>query len=378
MKKEIRKVLVINSGSSSLKYQLFDMKTETRLAKGVIERIGCGGPKDHAEALKQVVAELGDKAQGIDAIGHRVLHGGEVFKDSALMSKANMSKAKKLVKFGPLHMPANLGGIEACEKIFKGVPNVGVFDTAFHIATMPDCAGMYAIDPKYYKKLGIRKYGFHGTSHKFVTLAAAKFLKKPLSKVNLVTCHLGNGSSLAAIKNGQVVDTTMGLTPLAGLVMGTRCGNIDAAAVLAIMEAEHLTPEQADTLLNKKSGLLALTGSSDCRDICAKADKGDKMAELALEMLAYRVALYIGGYNTIVGGADAIVLTGGIGENSSEVRARILARLGALGIKLDKTANKVRGELKVISTKDSKIPVVVIPTNEELMIARDTVRVLGE
>lgn len=378
MKKEIRKVLVINSGSSSLKYQLFDMKTETRLAKGLVERIGCGGPKDHAEALKQVVAELGDKAQGIDAIGHRVLHGGEVFKDSALMSKANMAKAKKLVKFGPLHMPANLGGIEACEKIFKGVPNVGVFDTAFHIATMPDCAGMYAIDPKYYRKLGIRKYGFHGTSHKFVTLAAAKFLKKPLSKVNLVTCHLGNGSSLAAIKNGQVVDTTMGLTPLAGLVMGTRCGNIDAAAVLAIMEAEHLTPEQADTLLNKKSGLLALTGSSDCRDICAKADKGDKMAELALEMLAYRVALYIGGYNTIVGGADAIVLTGGIGENSSEVRERILARLGALGIKLDKTANKVRGELKVISTKDSKIPVVVIPTNEELMIARDTVRVLGK
>ncbi len=378
MKKEIRKVLVINSGSSSLKYQLFDMKTETRLAKGIVERIGCGGPKDHAEALKQVVAELGDKAQGIDAIGHRVLHGGEVFKDSALMDRTNMAKAKKLVKFGPLHMPANLGGIEACEKIFKGVPNVGVFDTAFHIATMPDCAGMYAIDPKYYRKLGIRKYGFHGTSHKFVTFAAAKFLKKPLSKVNLVTCHLGNGSSLAAIKNGKVVDTTMGLTPLAGLVMGTRCGNIDAAAVLAIMEAEHLTPEQADTLLNKKSGLLALTGSSDCRDICAKADKGDKMAELALEMLAYRVALYIGGYNTIVGGADAIVLTGGIGENSSEVRARILARLGALGIKLDKTANKVRGELKVISTKDSKIPVVVIPTNEELMIARDTVRVLGE
>ena len=378
MKKEIRKVLVINSGSSSLKYQLFDMKTETRLAKGLIERIGCGGPKDHAEALKLVVAELGDKAKGIDAIGHRILHGGEVFKDSAKMDKAAMAKAKKLVKFGPLHMPANLGGVEACEKIFKGVPNVGVFDTAFHIATMPDCAGMYAIDPKYYKKLGIRKYGFHGTSHKFVTLAAAKFLKKPLAKMNLVTCHLGNGSSLAAIKNGHVIDTTMGLTPLAGLVMGTRCGNIDAAAVLSIMESEHLTPHEADTLLNKKSGLLALTGSSDCRDICAKAAKGDKMAELALEMLAYRIALYIGGYNTIVGGADAIVMTGGIGENSEEVRKRILARLGALGIKVDKKANKVRGELKVISTKDSKIPVVVIPTNEELMIARDTVRVLGK
>ena len=377
MKKAINKVLVINSGSSSLKYQLFDMKTETRLAKGLVERIGCGGPATHADALKQVVADLGDKAQGIDAIGHRVLHGGEVFTDSALMNKANMAKAKKLVKFGPLHMPANLGGVEACEKIFKGVPNVGVFDTAFHIATMPDCAGLYAIDPKFYKKYGIRKYGFHGTSHKFITQAAAKFLKKPLSKVNLVTCHLGNGSSLAAIKGGRVIDTTMGLTPLAGLVMGTRCGNIDPAAVLSIMESEHLTPHEADTLLNKKSGLLALTGSSDCRDICAKAAKGDRHAELALEMLTYRVALYLGGYNTVIGGADAIVLTGGIGENSTEVRERILKRLGALGIKLDRAANKVRGEQKVISTKDSKIPVVVIPTNEELMIARDTVRVLG-
>ena len=377
MKKEIRKVLVVNSGSSSLKYQLFDMKSETRLAKGLVERIGCGGPKDHAEALKNVVAQLGDAAKGIDAIGHRVLHGGEVFTDSALMNKANMAKAKKLVKFGPLHMPANLGGIEACEKIFKGVPNVGVFDTAFHIATMPDCAGMYAIDPKFYKKYGIRKYGFHGTSHKFITQAAAKFLKKPLSKVNLVTCHLGNGSSLAAIKGGRVIDTTMGLTPLAGLVMGTRCGNIDPAAVLSIMESEHLTPHEADTLLNKKSGLLALTGSSDCRDICAKAAKGDRHAELALEMLAYRVALYLGGYNTIIGGADAIIMTGGIGENSTEVRERILKRLGALGIKVDKKANAKRGETIVISTKDSKIPVVVIPTNEELMIARDTVRVLG-
>jgi len=377
MKKQIRKVLVVNSGSSSLKYQLFDMKSETRLAKGLVERIGCGGPATHADALKSVVAALGDNAKGIDAIGHRILHGGEVFKDSALMNKANMAKAKKLVKFGPLHMPANLGGVEACEKIFKGTPNVGVFDTAFHIATMPDCAGMYAIDPKFYKKYGIRKYGFHGTSHKFVTEAAAKFLKKPLSRVNLVTCHLGNGSSLAAIRGGGVVDTSMGLTPLAGMVMGTRCGDIDAAAVLSIMESEKLSPAEADTLLNKKSGLLALTGSSDCRDICAMAAKGDKMAELALEMLAYRVALYIGAYNTIVGGADAIVMTGGIGENSGEVRERIVRRLGALGVKLDAKANKVRGETKVISAKGSKIPVVVLPTNEELMIARDTVRVLG-
>ena len=378
MKKAVKKVLVINSGSSSLKYQLFDMAKGERLAKGLVERIGCGGPKDHTAALQQVVADLGDLAQGVDAIGHRILHGGEVFKDSAVMNKANMAKARKLVKFGPLHMPANLGGVEACEKIFKGVPNVGVFDTAFHIATMPDCAGMYAIAPKYYKKMGIRKYGFHGTSHKFITQAAAKFLKKPLAKVNLVTCHLGNGSSLAAIRNGGVVDTSMGLTPLAGMVMGTRCGDIDAAAVLAIMEAEKLTPAQADTLLNKKSGLLALTGSSDCRDICAKAAKGDKAAELALEMLAYRVALYIGAYNTVVGGADAIILTGGIGENSGEVRARILARLGALGVKLDKKVNdKTRGQVAVISAKGSKIPVVVLPTNEELMIAQDTVRVLA-
>ena len=378
MKKAIRKVLVVNSGSSSLKYQLFDMKTETRLAKGLVERIGCGGPKDHAEALKNVVAQLGDQAKGIDAIGHRVLHGGEVFKDSAVANKANMAKMKKLVKFGPLHMPANLGGIEACEKIFKGVPNVAVFDTAFHIATMPDCAGMYAIDPKFYKKYGIRKYGFHGTSHKFITQAAAKFLKKPVAKVNLVTCHLGNGSSLAAIRNGGVVDTTMGLTPLAGLVMGTRCGDIDAAAVLSIMESEKKTPAEMDRLLNKESGLQALGGvkGGDCRDLCAKADKGDKGAELALEMLAYRVALYIGAYNTVIGGADAIIMTGGIGENSSDVRARIIGRLGALGIKVDKAANKVRGEVKVISAKGSKIPVVVMPTNEELMIARDTLRVL--
>ena len=398
-----RKILVVNAGSSSLKYMLFDMKGEKMLCKGLVERIGipgsrlvyqkAGGEKvpkeieapDHAAALKAVVAAIADPVNGvirslkeIDAIGHRILHGAEVFKDSAVMDAKNLAKCEKLVKFGPLHMPPNLGGIRACRKIFPGVPNVGVFDTAFH-QTMPDCAAMYAIDPKYYRKMGIRKYGFHGTSHKFVTQAAAQWLKKPLAKVNLVTCHLGNGSSLAAIRNGQVVDTTMGLTPLAGLVMGTRCGNIDAAAVLDIMEAEKKTPAEMDRLLNKQSGLQALSGvpGGDCRDICAKAAKGDGGAELALEMMAYRTALYIGGYNTVAGGADAIVMTGGIGENSTEVRARIVKRLGALGIRLDKAANeKIHGTLGVISTKDSKIPVVVIPTNEELMIARDTVRVL--
>ena len=274
---KIRKVLVINSGSSSLKYQLFDMKSETRLAKGLVERIGCGGPKDHAAALAQVVADLGDAAKDIDAIGHRILHGGEVFTDSALMNKANMAKAKKLVKFGPLHMPANLGGVEACEKIFKGVPNVGVFDTAFHIATMPDCAGMYAIDPKYYRKYGIRKYGFHGTSHKFITQAAAAWLKKPLKKVNLVTCHLGNGSSLAAVKNGECIDTTMGLTPLDGLIMGTRSGTIDPG-VLFFLGKQGYTFDQLDKMLNKESGFQGLAGAQggDSRDVVAKAEKGDR------------------------------------------------------------------------------------------------------
>ena len=322
-------------------------------------------------------AESAYAAKDVDAIGHRVLHGAEVFKDSVKVTPAIMKKLEKLVKFGPLHMPANLGGITACQKIFRGVPNVAVFDTAFH-QTMPDCAAMYAIDPKYYRKMGIRKYGFHGTSHKFIVQEAAKLLAKPVAKVYLITCHLGNGSSFAAVKNGRCVDTSMGLTPLAGMVMGTRCGDIDAAAVLAIMAAEKLTPAEADTLLNKKSGLLALAGSSDCRDICAKAAKGDRMAELALEMLAYRTALYIGGYNTVIGGADAIVMTGGIGENSSEVRERIVNRLGALGIKLDKKANKVRGQVATISAKGSKIPVIILPTNEELAIAQDTVAVLKQ
>ena len=378
MKKEIKKVLVINSGSSSLKYQLFDMVKGERLAKGLVERIGAGGPANHTEALKKVVADLGNP-KDIDAIGHRVLHGAEVFKDSVKVDSKIMAKLKKLVKFGPLHMPANLGGIEACQTIFKGVPNVAVFDTAFH-QTMPDCAAMYAIDQKYYKKMGIRKYGFHGTSHKFVTAEAAKFLKKPLAKLNIVTCHLGNGSSLAAVKNGECVDTSMGLTPLAGLVMGTRCGDIDGAAILSIMEAEGKTPAEMDKLLNKQSGLQAVSGvaGGDMRDIVGRAAKGDANAELALEMWAYRVALYIGAYNTVIGGADAIIMTGGIGENSAEGRERVISRLGALGIKLDKKMNaKTHGSLAVISTKDSKIPVVVLPTNEELSIAQDTVRVLG-
>jgi acetate kinase len=384
---------------------LFDMKGEKMLCKGLVERIGipgsrlayqkAGGEKmlkevkapHHVEALKAVVAAISDPVNGvikslkeIDAIGHRVLHGAETFKDATLMDKKTIAWCEKLIKFGPLHMPPNLDGIAACRKIFPGVPNVGVFDTAFH-QTMPDCAALYAIAPEFYRKMGIRKYGFHGTSHKFVTIAAAKWLKKPLKKVNLVTCHLGNGSSITAVKNGEVMDTTMGLTPLPGLIMGTRCGDIDAAAVLAIMKEKKLSPDEMDTLLNKKSGFQALTGceGGDCRDMCAKAAKGDIASITALEMFGHRCALYVGGYNTLIGGADAIVMTGGIGENSAEGREQIVKRLGALGVKLDKKANKaVRGgKSGVISTKDSKIPVIVIPTNEELMIARETKAVLS-
>ena len=395
----LRKILVVNSGSSSLKFMMFDMKGEKMLAKGLVERIGspnanlvysrAGEPKasspvaapDHAAALKAVLAVLTDPAKGVlkslkevEAIGHRVLHGAEVFKESVKVDKAVLAKIRKLVPFGPLHMPANVGGIEACMRILPRVPNVAVFDTAFH-QTMPPCAAQYALQPKYYKKYGIRKYGFHGTSHKYIVQAAAKWLRKPVSRVNLVTCHLGNGSSISAIKNGKVLDTSMGLTPLAGLVMGTRCGDIDPAVVFTVAALEKMDPARLDRLFNKESGLQGVTGvaGGDMRDICAKAAKGDEACKLALEMFGHRAAFYVGGYNTLVGGADAIIFTGGIGENSSDGREQIMKRLGALGVKIDKAANaRIRGEAGLVSTKDSKIPCVVLPTNEELMIARET------
>ena len=397
----INKVLVVNSGSSSLKFMIFDMKGEKMLAKGLVERIGspnanlvysrAGEAKtnaavkapDHTAALKAVLAVLVDPEKGVlkslaevEAVGHRVLHGAEVFKDSVKVDRPTLAKIKKLVPYGPLHMPANIGGIEACMRILPKVPNVAVFDTAFH-QTMPPCAAQYALQPKYYKKYGIRKYGFHGTSHKFITQAAAKWLKKPVSRVNLVTCHLGNGSSISAIKGGKVLDTSMGLTPLAGLVMGTRCGDVDPAVVFSVAKLEKMDPDRLDRLLNKESGLQGLTGvaGGDMRDICAKAAKGDAACALALEMFGHRAAFYVGGYNTLVGGADAIVFTGGIGENSSEGRAQIIKRLEALGVKLDPKANaRLHGEIGVVSAKGSKIPCVVIPTNEELMIARETFR----
>ncbi len=404
MAKQINKVLVINAGSSSLKFQLFNMKGEEVLCKGLVERIGLDKPRlvytksgcdklvkeikapNHVAAIKEVVAVLLDKDAGVlaslkelDAIGHRVVQGADKYDSSVKVNAAVKAAIKKFAALAPLHNMPNLDGIVASEKACKGVPNVAVFDTAFH-QTMPGCAYNYAIPRKVAKKFAIRKYGFHGTSHKFLTQAAAKYLKKPLSKLNIITCHLGNGSSIAAVKNGECMDTTMGLTPLDGLVMGTRSGAIDASVVLYLAKNGY-TVEQIDKMLNKESGFMGLTGTfgGDTRDVCDKAAKGDIDSVEALEMFGHRAALYVGGYNTLIGGADAIIMAGGIGENSSECREQIVKRLGALGVKLDAKANKtLRGEVGVISTKDSKIPVVIIPTNEELMIARETVAVLSK
>ena len=401
--KQINKVLVVNCGSSSLKFRLFGMTGERMLCKGLVERIGLAGSrlvytktgceklvrevamKDHVEAIRQVVKVLCDPSCGVvaslaelDAIGHRVVHGGDRFAAPARVTSAAKKLIAKCVPLAPLHNPANLQGIEACEKAAKGVPNVAVFDTAFH-QTMPGCAYQYAIPRKVARRYGVRKYGFHGTSHKFLTQAAAAWLGKPAGRVNLVTCHLGNGSSIAAVKGGQCIDTTMGLTPLAGLVMGTRAGDIDAGA-LFYLARQGFTVDQLDRMLNKESGFQGLTGAfgGDTRDVVAKAAKGDLDAAEALEMFGHRAALYVGGYNTLIGGADAIVMAGGIGENAAELREQIVRRLGALGVKLDRKANRqvVGGRSGVISTKDSKIPVVVIPTDEELMIARETLAVL--
>lgn len=403
MMKAIQKVLVVNCGSSSLKFQFFDMKGEQMLCKGLVERIGLegarlvytktGGAKrttdvaapDHVAAIKAVMAVLCDPADGvvaslkeIDAIGHRVVHGGDTFAEPVKVTAAVKKAIAKLNPLAPLHNPANLQGVEACEKAARGVPNVVVFDTAFH-QTMPGCAYVYAIPRTVSRKYGLRKYGFHGTSHKFLVQAAAAWLKKPVKKVNLVTCHLGNGSSISAVRNGECLDTSMGLTPLDGLVMGTRSGTLDPA-VLFFLAKEGYTFEQLDRMLNKESGFQGLTGvfGGDTRDVVAKAETGDLDALEALEAFGHRAALYVGGYNTLVGGADAIVMAGGIGENAAELREQIVKRLGALGVKLDKKANKAMfgGKAGLISTADSAIPVIVIPTNEELMIARETVSVL--
>ena len=313
----------------------------------------------------------------VEAIGHRVLHGGEEFSEPVAVNAAVKDAIRRYFDLGPLHNPANLQGIEACEKFIPGVPNVAVFDTAFH-KSMPRHVYLYAIPLELYEKHHIRKYGFHGTSHKYVTEAAAAFLKKPLNELTIITCHLGNGSSIAAIKNGKVFDTTMGLTPLQGLIMGTRSGDIDPAVVFFLANKGYTIP-QIDRILNKESGLLAVagTGTGDMRDLVAAAGRGHPDAVNAFAMFAHRAALYIGGYYTLLGGVDAIVFTGGIGENSFPARKAIAANLRALGVELDEEKNKSTfGTLANISRQGSRTPVIVIPTNEELMIARETFRVV--
>lgn len=388
-----------NAGSSSLKFTLYSIAAgKKRLASGLVERIGTAsanmvyrrndGPKkesivvaeDHAAALKMLTRNLVDPELGVisslndvDATGHRIVHGGEIFKAATIVTPDVMGKLKTLIPLAPLHMPANIGGVEACQKIFPRAPSVAVFDTAFH-QTMPDHVSRYAIPSEYYDKFGIRKYGFHGTSHNFVSQAAAKYLGRDIENLNLITCHLGNGSSLAAIKNGKVYDTTMGLTPLAGLVMGTRCGDLDPAVVLTLMRL-GMSADEIDTLLNNKSGLLGVGGinSGDMRDMVNHATKGVRSAQIALDMWAHRIVLFIGGYSAHIGGADAIVFTGGIGENSFQAREKVVAQLGSLGCHLDREANNTSRGPCTISTPESKVAAIVIPTDEELMIAQETV-----
>ena len=399
----IDKILVINSGSSSLKFMLFGMANETMLAKGLVERIGLphtnfvyqrdGEPKseqtieaqNHAEALEAVCKTLVDPERGVlasladvQAIGHRVVHGGERFSAPTLVDNRVIEGIEACASLAPLHNPPNLGGIVACEKVFPGVPNVAVFDTAFH-QSMPEHTYLYAVPKSLYKEHQIRKYGFHGTSHKFVTRAAAEVLGKPVEQLKLITCHLGNGSSLAAVDCGKVLDTTMGLTPLPGVIMGTRCGDIDPAIILHLAREVGMSLDAIDTLLNKKSGLIAIsgTGTGDMRDLVNAVAAGSAEAETALKMFAHRIALYIGGYHAVLGGADAVVMTGGIGENSAPARAAIMQNLSALGAHLDPVANlTVSGNGGRITTAGSTLPVHVIPTNEELMIARETHNVL--
>ncbi len=398
------KVLVINAGSSSMKFTLFSMANNSVLAKGQFERLGTDSPnmiykrmsdglkfegivpvKNLEEALKKVCNKLVDPNDGvlknldeIVAIGHRVLLGGEKITHPVKVDEEVKAIIREYFPLGPLHNPANLAGIEACEAAIPGVPNVGVFDTQFH-QTMPPEAYLYAIPYEYYEKYGIRKYGYHGTSHHYVTLATAEFLGKKPEETTVITCHLGNGCSMAAVKNGKVIDTTMGLTPLEGLMMGTRSGDLDPAAVIRLIDLGHTTKE-VDNILNKQSGLLGVGGinSGDMRDMINAAEGGNEQAELALKMFARRVMKYIGSYFVLCEGVDAIVFTGGIGEYSTVMRKRITDGLKGLGIKVDPDKNNAAfGKKGVISTDDSAYQVIVMPTDEELMIAKSTVSTLG-
>lgn len=392
------KILVINAGSSSLKYQFIDIDTKQVLAKGLCERIGIDGKltqkvsgkenfvrqdpmNNHADAIKMVIEALTDQEVGvisdmkeIDAVGHRVVHGGEIFSASVVIDDKVMDALEQCVELAPLHNPANIIGIEACAAIMPGVPQVAVFDTAFH-QTMPKEAYMYALPYEMYTKHKIRRYGFHGTSHKYVSGRAAELLGKKPEDLKIITLHLGNGSSITAVDGGKSVDTTMGFTPLAGVAMGTRCGDIDPAIVTYLMEKENLDAKGVNDLMNKQSGVFGISGlSSDFRDLESAAENGDEKAQLALDMFAYTVKRYVGAYAAVMGGVDAIVFTAGIGENTAMMRAMITEGLEFMGIKIDAEKNKVRGEEKDISADDATVKTLVIPTDEEMMIALDTAR----
>ncbi|MCI8342050.1 MAG: acetate kinase [Firmicutes bacterium] len=395
-------ILVLNCGSSSLKYQLFDGDTEQVLAKGLCERIGidgrlkhevpgkekyvCDDPlADHTVAVQSVINALLDSEHGviksvdeIGAIGHRVVHGGEYFAGSVIINDEVKKALEVCSDLAPLHNPANLIGIAACEKLMPGVPQVGVFDTAFH-QTMPERAYLYAIPYKYYEKYKIRKYGFHGTSHKYVSQECAKMMNIPIEELKIITCHLGNGGSICAVRNGVSIDTSMGFTPLDGIAMGTRSGSVDPAAVLYLMQKENISPSEMDRILNKESGVLGISGvSSDFRDIEEAESGGNERASTALDTFAYRVAKTIGEYVTAMKGVDAIVFTAGLGENSGTTRQVICDYLRYLGITLDSYKNSLRGQAIEITTKQSRVQVFVIPTNEELVIARDTRELVGK
>lgn len=394
-------VLVINCGSSSLKYQLMNMQDETLLAKGLVERIGIEGSvlkhekegrdkevilvpmKNHKDALNEVLKALVDENYGavksldeIDAVGHRVVHAGEKYSGSVLITEDVMAALEECIDLAPLHNPPNIMGVEAIQELIPTVPNVGVFDTAFH-QTMPPQAYIYPIPYEYYEKYKVRRYGFHGTSHRYVAERAADMMGKPMSELRLISCHLGNGASVTAIKNGKSVATSMGFTPLEGLIMGTRCGDIDPAIITFLMEKENLDIEGINNVLNKKSGVLGISGvSSDFRDIENAAKDGNERAALALETFDDRVRQYIAAYAAEMGGVDAVIFTAGLGENSITNRADICRNLEFMGLKVSDERNNVRGKETFINTDDSKVKVLVIPTNEELMIARDTVEIV--
>ncbi|WP_055667852.1 acetate/propionate family kinase [Desnuesiella massiliensis] len=394
-------ILVINCGSSSLKYQLINMENECALAKGLVERIGIEGSiltqkvegrdkyviqqtmKDHKDAIKLVLDALVDKENGvinsmdeISAVGHRVVHAGEKYSESVVINDEVMVALEDCVKLAPLHNPPNIIGINACKALMPNTPMVAVFDTAFH-QTMPKKAYLYPLPYELYEKHSVRKYGFHGTSHKYVSQVAAEMMGKNIEELKIVTCHLGNGASIAAVEGGKSIETSMGFTPLEGIAMGTRSGSIDPAITTYLMNELHLSADEVNDVLNKKSGVLGISGvSSDFRDVEDAAAKGDERSQLALDVFYYKVKKFIGSYTAVMDGVDCIVFTAGLGENSPEMREEVCKGLGYLGVELDVEKNKVRGKATEVSKEGSKVKVFVIPTNEELMIARDTVALI--